>query len=132
MKYTNNSKYRLDQLQDWQQQAHKLGTLPSSRDALRRALDSNNSYQGYLKTQTQELSLNITYRKESGKNSFYMGLYIPVQHEKQRLDYRSMALNTNISQQTWKTSYNLNMGASYNQYKIWAYGHIRIHLHDLS
>ena len=53
MKYTNNSKYRLDQLQEWQQQAHELGTLPSSRDALRRALDSNNSYQGYLKTQTQ-------------------------------------------------------------------------------
>ena len=106
MKYTNNSKYRLDRLQEWQQQAHELGTLPSSRDALRRALDSNNSYQGYLKTQTQELSLTVDYRKQSGKNSFFMGLNIPVQHKKQRLDYRSTALNTNISQQTWKTSYN--------------------------
>lgn len=120
MKYTNNSKYRLDQLQEWQQQAHELGTLPSSRDALRRALDSNNSYQGYLKTQIQELSLNINYRKQSGKNSFYMGLNIPVQHEKQRLDYRSTALNTYISQQTWKTTANLNMSATYNQYSIWA------------
>lgn len=72
MEYTNNSKYRLDQLQEWQQQAHELGTLPSSRDALRRALDTNNSYQGYLKTQTQELSLNVDYRKQSDKNSFFI------------------------------------------------------------
>lgn len=131
MKYTNNSKYRLDQLQEWQQQAHELGTLPSSRDALRRALDSNNSYQGYLKTQTQELSLTVDYRKQSGKNSFFMGLNIPVQHKKQRLDYRSTALNTNISQQTWKTSYNLNMSGTYNQYSIWAYGQMRIDMPDL-
>ena len=131
MKYTNNSKYRLDQLQEWQQQAHELGTLPSSRDALRRALDTNNSYQGYLKTQIQELSLNITYRKESGKNSFYMDLYIPVQHEKHRLDYRSTALNTNITQQTWKTISNLYMRATYNQYSIWAYGNMTINMPDL-
>ncbi len=131
MKYTNNSKYRLDQLQEWQQQAHELGTLPSSRDALRRALDTNNSYQGYLKTQIQELSLNVNYRKESGKNSFYMSLNFPVQHEKHRLDYRSTALNTNISQQTWKTTANLNMSGTYNQYSIWAYSHMRIEMPDL-
>lgn len=131
MKYTNNSKYRLDRLQEWQQQAHELGTLPSSRDALRRAMDSNNSYQGYLKTQTQELSLNINYLKKSGRNSFYTSLNIPVQHEKHRLDYRSTALNTNISQQTWKTTSNLNIGATYNQYSIWAYGQMRIDMPDL-
>ena len=54
-KYTDRSKYRLDQIDEWDNnEYYKFGTLPSSRELLRLGLDRQISYtSGFLNRQNQ-------------------------------------------------------------------------------
>ena len=61
--YRNNNKYRLDRLQEWKNEDHSIGSLPSTWDSLLRSLDLNNSYTGYYMSKQHTGTIGVHYMK---------------------------------------------------------------------
>lgn len=122
--YRNNSKYRLDRLEEWQKEDHGIGSLPSSRDSLLRAMDLNNSYSGHYISKDHIISPGLNYSTTKDKNRFYLYIGIPITYKSERLDYRSHDLNTLVNLNNWLLGYYANVGCTFNEYNIWLYSNM--------
>ena len=120
--YRNNNKYRLDRLQEWQNEDHSIGSLPSLRDSLLRSLDLNNSYTGYYMSKQHMGVLGVHYMKRKGKNSFTFGVFTPLSYKKEQLDYRSEPITKAISQSNWIKQINFSGQLVHNEYEFVAWG----------
>ncbi len=120
--YWNNNKYRLDRLEEWQNEDHSIGSLPSTRDALLRSLDLNNSYAGYYMSKQHMGILGVHYLKRKGKESFAFGIFTSLSHKKERLDYRSVPVTKLISQNNWVKQLHFSGQLIHNEYEWIAWG----------
>lgn len=83
------SLYRLDQLDDYTDEAYSLGVLPSTREALLRVLDTHNSYRSREHTVNHGLSLYTSFTHGDGtrRPRWSVALNLPVDVKHERLDY---------------------------------------------
>lgn len=120
--YRNNNKYRLDRLQAFQNEDHSIGSLPSTRDALLRSLDLNNSYTGYYMSKQHTGIIGVHYMKRKGKNTFAFSVFAPQSYKKEQLDYRSEPTTKLVSQNSWVKSISFSSQLIQNEYYFITWG----------
>ena len=120
--YRNNNKYRLDRLQEWKNEDHSIGSLPSTRDTLLRSLDLNNSYTGYYMSKQHTGTIGVHYMKRKGKETFVFGIFVPLSYKKERLDYRSGPITKLVSQNNWIKQINFSGQLIRNEYQFIMWG----------
>ena len=120
--YRNNNKYRLDRLQEWKNEDHSIGSLPSTRDSLLRSLDLNNSYTGYYMSKQHTGTIGVHYMKRKGKETFVFGIFVPLSYKKEQLDYRSEPITKLVSQNNWIKQINFSGQLIRNEYQFIMWG----------
>lgn len=86
---TDYSLYRLDQLEDYTDEAYTLGVLPSTRDALMRVRDGDNSYRNRERTVSHTGTMNVSYTHGDGTRMprYAIDITFPLESRYEKIDY---------------------------------------------
>ncbi|MGI6242997.1 MAG: outer membrane beta-barrel protein [Prevotella sp.] len=86
---TDYSLYRLDELEDYTDEAYALGVLPSTREALMQVLDKDNSYRNGERTVSHTGSANVSYIHGDGIRMprYAITMTLPFESRYEKIDY---------------------------------------------